>query len=333
MKGSRHSTYVLTGQSIGFRFLPQLCDRYERKRKGRERELTDLQETQKGSAPSALKLQLLEVQSGKDDSKTLEEVAGQKYTMWDDFLVEGRRRDQQEMTLGDLFQHIKEKYNLTVCSLFYGPAILYMGQEDRLQQSVSDVVRKVTKADIPPYKKMLELIPSFDEDEDCESVPPIRYLLIRIHGQDSRLGAPASLLTLEESAGLGLTSTLLDIPVSLLRMLTKMSLARRRPPLGFSCVGSGHSGRSIQFFIRSAKLLSPRTKGCLFLLRLSSDVVQSSGSLASNDVQRSRQASEVDLGRIRREGPLFVRRQAEEETLTFLVLLSTTPSSCHEASE
>ncbi|XP_023265943.1 ubiquitin-like modifier-activating enzyme 1 [Seriola lalandi dorsalis] len=105
------------------------------------------------------------------------EVAGKKYTMWDHFHVEGRRSDQQEMTLGDLLQYIKEKYNLTVCFLFYGPAIIYSGQEDRLQLSVSDVVRKVTRADIPPHKKMLELIPSFAEDEDCESVPPIRYLL------------------------------------------------------------------------------------------------------------------------------------------------------------
>ena len=152
-------------------------------------------------------------------------------------------------------------------------------------------------------------------------------------GQDIRLGASAALLTLEESAGLCLTSTLLDIPASLRRMLTRMSLARRRPALGFSCAGSGLSGRSIQFLIRSAKLLSPRTRGCLFLLRLSRDVVQSSGLPASNEVQRSRQASEVDLGRIRPEGPLFVRRQAEEDTRTFLVLLSTTPSSCQEASE
>lgn len=44
--------------------------------------------------------------------------------------------------------------------------------------SVSDVVRKVTKKDIPPHKKMLDLIPSFSEDEDCESVPTIRYLLL-----------------------------------------------------------------------------------------------------------------------------------------------------------
>ncbi|XP_071350333.1 ubiquitin-like modifier-activating enzyme 1 [Trachinotus anak] len=106
------------------------------------------------------------------------EVAGEKYSVWDDFHVEGRRSDQQEMTLGDLLQFIKEKYNLTVSSLFYGTAILYSGQEERLQLSVSDVVRRVTKADIPPHKKMLELIPSFAEDEDCESVPPIRYLLL-----------------------------------------------------------------------------------------------------------------------------------------------------------
>ena len=152
-------------------------------------------------------------------------------------------------------------------------------------------------------------------------------------GQDIRLGSSAALLTLVKSAVLCLTSTFLDIPASLRRMLIKMSLAMRRPTWGFSSAGSGHSGRSIQFFIRSAKLLSPRTRGCLFLLRLSSEVVQSSGLLASNAVQRSRQASEVDLGRILPEAPLFVRRQAEEETLTFLVLLSTTPSSCQEASE
>lgn len=44
--------------------------------------------------------------------------------------------------------------------------------------SVSDVVKMVTKADIPAHKNMLELIPSFTEDEDCEVVPPIRYLLL-----------------------------------------------------------------------------------------------------------------------------------------------------------
>lgn len=43
--------------------------------------------------------------------------------------------------------------------------------------SVSDVVKLATKTDIPPHKKMLELVPSFSEDEDCPEVPCIRYLL------------------------------------------------------------------------------------------------------------------------------------------------------------
>ena len=43
--------------------------------------------------------------------------------------------------------------------------------------SVSDVVRKVTKADLPEHLHMLEMFPSFAEDEDCEVVPPIHYLL------------------------------------------------------------------------------------------------------------------------------------------------------------
>ena len=44
--------------------------------------------------------------------------------------------------------------------------------------SVSEVVKMVTEVDIPPHKMMLELIPSFAEDEDCELVPAIRYLLL-----------------------------------------------------------------------------------------------------------------------------------------------------------
>ncbi|KAM9859899.1 ubiquitin-like modifier-activating enzyme 1 [Aulostomus maculatus] len=106
------------------------------------------------------------------------EVAGQKFSQWDNFLVDGRRGGQQEMTLGDLFQHIREKYNLNVCRLFYGSAMLYNGQTERLQQSVSYVVRMATKADIPPHKRMLELVPTFAEDEDCDSEPTIRYLLL-----------------------------------------------------------------------------------------------------------------------------------------------------------
>lgn len=42
--------------------------------------------------------------------------------------------------------------------------------------SVSDVVSLVTKIEVPQHLHMLEMFPSFAEDEDCETVPPIRYL-------------------------------------------------------------------------------------------------------------------------------------------------------------
>ncbi|XP_068568288.1 ubiquitin-like modifier-activating enzyme 1 [Cebidichthys violaceus] len=106
------------------------------------------------------------------------EVAGKKYTLWDDFLVEGRRCGQQEMTLRDLLQYIKDTYNLSICELYYGPAIIYKGQEERLMLSVSDLVRMFAKQDIPAHKKMLEFSCSFTEDEDCITVPPIRYMLL-----------------------------------------------------------------------------------------------------------------------------------------------------------
>merc|ERR1712035_294337 len=99
-------------------------------------------------------------------------------------------------------------------------------------------------------------------------------------------------------------------------MLTKKPRPSLRLGFDFSSVGSGQSGRSIQFCMRSAKLLSPRTRGWRLRPLVNKEFVQSSGSLTSNDVHLSRQASDVDLGRIRPLGALFVRRQAEDDTRT-----------------
>ncbi|KAM6980088.1 ubiquitin-like modifier-activating enzyme 1 [Aplochiton taeniatus] len=107
-------------------------------------------------------------------------VAGKQYSLWDDFLVQGRREDgEQEMTLGDMLHYIKDTYGLEVTSLFYGTARLYAAAAnhgERLEMSVSEVVSLVTKAELPQHRRMLEMFPSFAEDEDCERVPPIRYL-------------------------------------------------------------------------------------------------------------------------------------------------------------
>ncbi|MCI4375195.1 hypothetical protein PGIGA_G00106540 [Pangasianodon gigas] len=106
-------------------------------------------------------------------------VAGKEYSLWDELLVRGRKEGQEEMTVEELLKHVKENYNLTITALFYGSAVLYAdysNHADRLKQRVSEVVQMVTKTEIPAHKQMLEIIPSFAEDEDCEKVPPVRYL-------------------------------------------------------------------------------------------------------------------------------------------------------------
>ncbi|XP_052414184.1 ubiquitin-like modifier-activating enzyme 1 [Carassius gibelio] len=107
-------------------------------------------------------------------------VAGQRYSIWDDFLVQGRREGQKEMTLEELLKHIKENHNLSITGLYYGTAVLYSDlsdHTDRLKLSITDLVRTATKREIPDHQQMLEIVPSFEEDEDCQTVPPIRYLL------------------------------------------------------------------------------------------------------------------------------------------------------------
>ncbi|KAK7916550.1 hypothetical protein WMY93_012311 [Mugilogobius chulae] len=47
-------------------------------------------------------------------------VAEKKFTLWDDFLVEGRPSGGQEMTLEQLIQFVKDKCGLEVCSLSMG---------------------------------------------------------------------------------------------------------------------------------------------------------------------------------------------------------------------
>ncbi|KAM9813902.1 ubiquitin-like modifier-activating enzyme 1 [Neosynchiropus ocellatus] len=107
------------------------------------------------------------------------EVAGKRFTVWDDFLVDGRCDGQQEMTLGNLLQHIKDTWGLTVCMLTVGQALLYDSDDERHEQScscsVSEVVRRVM--DVPPHLKILDLSPVFTEDPLSETAPCIRYLL------------------------------------------------------------------------------------------------------------------------------------------------------------
>ncbi|TRY66816.1 hypothetical protein DNTS_004768 [Danionella cerebrum] len=107
-------------------------------------------------------------------------VADRRFSLWDDFLVQGRLQGQQEMTLEELLIHIQEKHQLKVNALYYGSAVLYSDLSDhseRLTLSISDLVRLATKREIPANQEMFEIIPSFEEDEDCPNVPAIRVML------------------------------------------------------------------------------------------------------------------------------------------------------------
>lgn len=73
--------------------------------------------------------------------------------------------------------HVKFSSNASFVKLLFFIVVLLHAYLSCFH-SVSDVVRMVTKVDIPPHKTMLELFPSFAEDEDCELVPAIRYLLL-----------------------------------------------------------------------------------------------------------------------------------------------------------
>ncbi|XP_053492231.1 ubiquitin-like modifier-activating enzyme 1 [Ictalurus furcatus] len=106
-------------------------------------------------------------------------VAGKEYSLWDKLLVQGRKEGQEEMTVEELLKNVKENYNLTITDLYYGSAVLYsdhMNHAARLKQRVSEVVQMATKTEIPAHKQMLEIMPSFAEDEDCEKVPPVSYV-------------------------------------------------------------------------------------------------------------------------------------------------------------
>lgn len=155
-------------------------------------------------------------------------------------------------------------------------------------------------------------------------------------GHERRLVAMAALFERDESVtSFFCPSKFCEILAILRLTLTRKSLASRLLALGFGSVGSdGHSGKSIQFWMRSAKLLSPRTSGWRLRPCVSSAAVQSSGSLGtSNDVHFSRQASDVDLGRIL-GGGLGSRSKSTDAARTFLNLRNTTgPSSGHDASE
>lgn len=103
-----------------------------------------------------------------------------EWTLWDRFDIAG------EMTLRQFMDHFKEKERLEISMLSQGVCMLYSffqpkaKQEERMGQTMTEIVRKVAKREIAPHERALvfEICCNDDDGEDVE-VPYVRYTLPR----------------------------------------------------------------------------------------------------------------------------------------------------------
>lgn len=101
-----------------------------------------------------------------------------EWTLWDRFEVQG------EMTLQQFMDYFKEKHGLEITMLSQGVCMLYSffmapsKLQDRLELSMSEVVRKVSKRKLEPHVKALvfELCCNDKDGNDVE-VPYVRYTI------------------------------------------------------------------------------------------------------------------------------------------------------------
>lgn len=101
-----------------------------------------------------------------------------EWTLWDRFEVSG------EMTLSEFLQYFQEKHKLEITMISQGVCMLYSffqpraKLQERMNMSMTDVVRKVSKRQIAEHECALvfEICCNDENGEDVE-VPYVRYTL------------------------------------------------------------------------------------------------------------------------------------------------------------
>ncbi|XP_043934789.1 ubiquitin-like modifier-activating enzyme 1 isoform X2 [Protopterus annectens] len=104
-----------------------------------------------------------------------------EWTVWDSFKVQGRKPNGDEMTLQEFLDHFKREHKLDVSIVTHGNALLLAPfwveekQRQHLTQRMTELVRSVTKNEIPSHVKVLKFEIDCSTDDADMGRPPVHY--------------------------------------------------------------------------------------------------------------------------------------------------------------